>query len=210
MVFADPVPNQRHVPPEITEMPLPTSTARRPIHHRIIDMKAYFREDGLYDIEAHLVDTKPFAFARVSSSTPLRVGEPLHDLWVRLTVDQDYVVRAIDASSDVTPYSLCKEAEPTLSVLVGSHVASGWSSKVKAELRGASCCTHLMELLIPMATVAFQGISGLRREGQATVDASQVPARVDSCYAYAKHRSVIQRYWPQHYQRLAELKHVEI
>jgi hypothetical protein len=181
-------------------MPLSESAKRREIHHRVIDMKAYAREDGLYDVEAHLVDRKPFAFARISSPEPLPAGQPLHDLWIRLTVDDQYVVRGIEAASDVTPYELCKEAESTLTVLVGERVASGWSSKVKQRLRGAASCTHLMEMLIPMATTALQGIHGMQREHITSVDASSVPVKLDSCYAYARHRDVVKLYWPQHYR----------
>jgi hypothetical protein len=182
------------------EMPLSDATDRREIHHRVIDMRAYVRDDGLYDVEAHLVDRKPFAFKRLVSPTPLPPGEPLHDLWVRLTVDDQYVVRGIEAASDVTPYGLCKEAESTLSVLVGERVASGWSAKVKERLRGAASCTHLMEMLIPMATTTLQGIRGLRREGNLPADESISPQALDSCYAYARHRDVVKLHWPQHYR----------
>src|SRR5207244_12399239 len=84
-------------------MSLSDGAARREIHHRTIDMRAYVRDDGLYDVEAHLEDRKPFAFKRLASTTPLPAGELLHDMWVRITVDDQYVVRGIEASSDVTP-----------------------------------------------------------------------------------------------------------
>lgn len=90
-------------------MPLTQAASRREIHHRVIDMKAYARDDGLFDVEAHLVDRKPLAFPRVSSPEPIPAGMPLHDLWIRFTVDEQFVVRAIEAASDVTPYGLCKE-----------------------------------------------------------------------------------------------------
>ena len=102
-------------------MPLSIPAARREIHHRLIDMRAYARQDGLFDVEAHLVDTKPFDFLRLSLPVPIPAGEALHDLWIRLTVDAGFVVRAIEASSDRTPYALCKQAESTLSVLVRSR-----------------------------------------------------------------------------------------
>jgi Protein of unknown function (DUF2889) len=181
-------------------MPLPVPVARREIHHRAIDMKAYAREDGLYDIEAHLVDRKPFAFQRISTPEPLPAGQPLHDMWIRLTVDDQYFVRGIEAASDVTPYGLCKEAESTLAVLIGERIASGWSSKVKQRLRGAASCTHLMEMLIPMATTAFQGIRALERDHTVPVDPATVKVDLDSCYAYARHRDVVKLYWPQHYR----------
>jgi len=181
-------------------MPLSDGTARREIHHRIIDMRAYVRDDGLYDVEAHLLDRKPFAFNRLVSTTPLPAGEPLHDMWVRITVDDQYVVQGIEAPSDVTPYGLCKEAESTLSVLIGEQIASGWSAKVKERLRGAASCTHLMEVLIPMATTTLQGIRGLRRERNPLPDESIDPRALDSCYAYARHRDVVKVNWPQHYR----------
>ena len=175
-------------------MPLSDTGARREIHHRIIDMRAYAREDGLYDAEAHLVDTKPFDFLRPSSPVPAPAGQALHDLWVRITVDEDFTVRAIEAASDVTPWGICKQAEATLSVLVGEKLARGWSSRVKERLRGAASCTHLMEMLIPLATTALQGINALR------TDLHHSPQKVDSCYAFGREREVVKLLWPQHWQ----------
>jgi hypothetical protein len=180
-------------------MPLSDSAARREIHHRIIDMKAYAREDGLYDVEARLLDRKPFVFKRDSAPEPLPAGQALHDLWIRLTLDDQFVVRHIEAASDVTPYGVCKEAQSTLAVLVGERVASGWSKRVKERLRGSLSCTHLMEMLIPMATTALQGIRGLNSERNSSVDANGIPHKLDSCYAFGRHREVVQRLWPQHY-----------
>jgi len=181
-------------------MPLSPPAARRDIHHRIIDMRAYARDDGLYDVEAHLVDRKPFDFLRLSAAQPIPAGQALHDLWVRLTVDGDYVVRAVEAASDVTPWDLCKQAEATLSVMVGERIARGWSSRVKERLRGPASCTHLMEMLIPAATTALQGIRGLHPERRRAVDAHGVPLQIDSCYAYGREREVVLRLWPEHHR----------
>jgi hypothetical protein len=181
-------------------MPLSAPAARGPIHRRVIDMQAYAREDGLYDVEARLVDTKPFVFERLGSPDPVPVGQALHDLWVRLTVDEQYVVRAIEASSDTTPYPLCKEAEATLQVLVGERIARGWSAKVKERLRGAASCTHLMEMLIPLATTALQGIRGVKPKDERRPAEGGTPAQIDSCYAYGRGRSIVQWMWPEHWR----------
>lgn len=181
-------------------MPLSAPSARSEIHHRCIDMHGFRREDGLYEVESHLVDTKPFPLALVSRSAPLPPGEALHDLSIRLTFDENFFIRDIEASSDATPYELCKEAELTLRVLIGERIASGWSSIVKQRLRGAASCTHLMEMLIPLATTAFQAVNGARRIGQSKVDPAHVTVRPDSCYAYSTQRAVIQRFWPVLYQ----------
>jgi hypothetical protein len=181
-------------------MPLSDPASRREIHHRAIDMHGYRRDDGLYDIEACLVDTKPFPMALIGRSEPLPAGIPLHDLSIRLTIDDAFLIHNIEASSNATPYSLCKEAEATLSGLVGERVAAGWSSIVKQKLRGEASCTHLMEMLIPLATTAYQAISGAQRIGQTAVDPATVGVRPNSCYAYSTQRAVIQRFWPEHFQ----------
>jgi len=182
-------------------MPLPAAVPRRSIHRRTLKMEAFAREDGLYDVESRLIDTKPFPFVRLSSPVPTPAGQFLHDLWIRVTVDADYVVRDIVASSDVTPWLLCKEAPATLRVLVGERIARGWSAKVKERLRGAAGCTHLMEMLIPMATVAIQGIRGLYPEQARRDDANGVPSKIDTCFAYGREREVVMRLWPQHARR---------
>ena len=181
-------------------MPLSEPSARREVHHRDIDMRVYAREDDRYDVEAHLVDRKPFAYLRFSVPEPAPAGHALHDLWIRLTVDVEYVVRQIEASSDVTPFAVCKEAETTLSALVGERITRGWSSCVKERLRGAASCTHLMEMLIPIGTTALQGINALRTERKVSMNANGVPHKIDSCYAYGQEREVVMRLWPQHYR----------
>ncbi len=180
-------------------MPLSTSDTRREIHHRAINLKAYAREDGLYDVEAHLQDRKPFAFDRILSSDSTVAGQPLHDLWLRITVDSEYVLRKIEASSDITPFGVCKEAESTLAVLLGTRIARGWSSLVKERLKGSASCTHLVEMLIPMGTTALQGIRGLDvKKSHAEVDAAGLPLKINSCYAFGQGREVVMKIWPQH------------
>lgn len=164
-------------------------------------MKTYARDDGLYEVEAHLTDQKPFTHKRFSSPDPTPAGYPIHDLWVRMTVDADYVVKEISAASDVTPFAVCKGAETTLSVLVGERIARGWSALVKERLRGAASCTHLMEVLIPMATTALQGMVSLNSETNGhKLNAKGVPVKIDSCYAYGRQRETVKQLWPQHYQ----------
>ena len=181
-------------------MPLTAPSARREVHHRSIDMHAFARDDGLFDVEARLIDRKPFDYVRPSSPQPVPAGQPLHDLWVRLTLDVNFVVRAIEASSDVTPWALCREAEATLQVLVGEPVARGWSSKVKERLRGAAGCTHLTEMLVTLGTTALQGIRGSDPNRRLSAE-----GKIDTCYAYARQRSVVKVLWPEHHRSSEDL-----
>jgi hypothetical protein len=181
-------------------MPLSAAAERDEIHHRHIEMRAYRRTDGLFDIEARLVDRKTFPFQRALTPQPVPAGAPLHDLWIRLTVDRSYMVRAVEAASDTTPFAVCKDAQETLGVLVGERIAAGWSRIVKDRLRGAASCTHLVEMLIPLGTTALQGIRGLDPQRIHTTLANGLPAKLDSCYAYATNREVVMKIWPEHYR----------
>ena len=52
-------------------MPLSTSAPRQLMHNRAIECRGYQREDGLWDIEGHLVDTKTYpTSARDSRASP--------------------------------------------------------------------------------------------------------------------------------------------
>ena len=181
-------------------MPISQPINRRQVHERTIDIKAFARDDGLYDVEAHLVDRKPFDFWRVQRDEPITAGDPLHDLRVRVTVDSQLTVRGIEASSDTTPFDMCKEAEYTLASLIGERIVSGWSFKVKTALRGAASCTHLMEMLITMATPALQGIRGLARAQRPDSESVGIEKKLDTCYAYSRHRAVVKMYWPSHFR----------
>jgi hypothetical protein len=177
-------------------MPLSTPAPRQPIHERRIELCAFEREDGLLDIESHLVDTKPFSIQRRLENKSSPAGTHLHDLSIRFTVNSDFIIQSIEASSDRTPYSICAQAQTSLSVLIGDCVGKGWTKLVKDKLRGTASCTHLMELLIPMATVTFQAIKGLKFRAPALQQTNHDVALINSCYAYADHREVVMKLWP--------------
>jgi len=181
-------------------MPLPPGIDRQEIHHRQISMTVWHRADGLFDVEAHLVDAKTFEFHRMLSGRTVAAGEPVHDLWVRLTVDAGLVVRAVQAASDVTPFDICPQATDTLSVLVGERIGPGWSRIVRERLRGAASCTHLAELMLPMATTALQGIRAVLPRDREPTDADGRPHRIDSCYAFDARRDVVKVLWPAHHR----------
>lgn len=174
-------------------MPLPPPVARKDIHRRHLEMRGYARDDGWFDIEGHLVDSKPQAF-QVTAGPLVAAGEAIHGMWVRLTIDQDYMVRDIAAATDAAPYSDCRDAPATLRALIGARVASGWRKAIQQHLGGAASCTHLREMLGPMGTVALQSMLGPLRERGLQADG---PAAIDSCYAFAAHREIALQRWPQ-------------
>ena len=179
-------------------MPLPPSVPRDELHLRRIDLHGYRRHDGLYDIEARIVDTKARDI-RLLDGRLLPGGEALHDMSVRMVVDESLTVVDIAASTDASPFGVCKEATDSLQTMKGLRIAHGWSQAVRERLAGKKGCTHLTELLRPLATVAFQTLSDVRLARPAAVDATGRPLKIDTCYAYASDREVVQRLWPMHY-----------
>ncbi|MHA1571230.1 MAG: DUF2889 domain-containing protein, partial [Alphaproteobacteria bacterium] len=75
-------------------MPLSSPAEREPIHKRTFACQGFHRADGLWDIEGHLTDTKTHEFSSPGRGI-VRPGEPIHDMWLRLTVDDNLLINAI-------------------------------------------------------------------------------------------------------------------
>ena len=183
-------------------MPLPArppSLGRRPVHLRNIAMRGYQRTDGLYEIEGRVTDTKDRDFDSPVGGRHVVAGDFIHDLWIRIAVDTDLVVHEIESVSDATPYPICREGGINLQRMVGVRIAAGWTNEVKRRLGRSAACTHLMELLIPMGTAAFQTIAEVRLARPPRLDVSGKPLKIESCTAYASDRGVVGVQFPQFY-----------
>ena len=99
-------------------MPLSPPQERELLHSRDIVLRGYRRADGLYDIEAQLTDTKSYGSANRDRGY-IEAGEPIHGMWLRLTVDEERHIVACEAASDHTPYAICPTAAPNFSRLAG-------------------------------------------------------------------------------------------
>jgi hypothetical protein len=69
-------------------MPLPDPAPRQLLHKRTsCNAGATSARTALWDIEGRLVDTKTYPFPNEDRGGAIQPGEPLHDLWIRLTID---------------------------------------------------------------------------------------------------------------------------
>ncbi|GAB4185219.1 MAG: DUF2889 domain-containing protein [Thalassobaculales bacterium] len=180
-------------------MPLPQSAERELMHTRSIELRGYRRADGLWDIEGHLTDVKSYSFDNQWRGV-VKAGEPLHDMWLRLTLDEDFVVRDVAASTDRSPYPECPAITQAFRVLIGEKIASGWTNRTRELLGGVKGCTHLVELLGPIATTAFQTMWPLRaRKADAVAPGGRRPrpGLIDTCHALAADGPVVERTWPE-------------
>ena len=198
-------------------MPLPPPQSREAIHTRSIEINGYRRLDGLYDIEAHLTDTKSFGQTNYDRGF-IPAGEPIHDMWLRLTLDDSKLIVAVAAVSDQTPYLVCPHAAANFSRLIGLQIKAGFLREANQRVGGTLGCTHLRELLQQVATTAFQtihpakvrqemqeqGVPDLPGSDQADTRITEKmggpPKILNTCLAYADDGPLVQRRWPSLYR----------
>ncbi|MGH6990158.1 MAG: DUF2889 domain-containing protein [Stellaceae bacterium] len=187
-------------------MPLSPPASREPIHTRQIDCHGYRRTDGLWDIEGHIVDTKTYGFGNDERGR-VEPGMPIHNMSIRLTVDDQLTIHGVEATTDASPYRICPEVTPNFQRLIGLRIGAGFRRAVRDRLGGTEGCTHLVELLVPVGTTAFQTIFPIvgreqfnRSQPAGAADPSKPPKRpalLDSCYAFSAEREVVARQWPE-------------
>lgn len=178
-------------------MPLSPPVARKPIHTRAITCSSYARDDGTWDIEGHLTDVKSYPFPNAFRGE-IKAGEPIHDMWLRLTVDRDIVVRDVEAVTDAGPFAICPAIAPAFRKLIGTQIKPGWRKVVFGLLGGTRGCTHLVDLLGPMATVAFHSVRWSRNDPDRPRTEKARPP-IDTCHAWASDGEVVKTHYPEYY-----------
>src|SRR3954470_19930602 len=163
-----------------SSMPLsPPSAERERVHVREASYHGYQRVDGLYDVEAFLTDTKDRDLMLLSGLRP--AGEPVHDMQVRVTIDRDFTIHAIEAHTDRMPYpGDCDRIHPQYGQLVGTNLVNGFRKRLHDLMGGVRGCTHITELLGYLPTAAVQTLAGLRKRED---EGAAKPFQLDRCHA---------------------------
>ena len=182
-------------------MPLSVpKTNRKLIHTRTVQCCGYERADGLWDIEGHLTDTKTYSFPNQDRGGEIRAGEPLHEMWIRLTLDMDFVIHDAEAVTDWSPFSMCPAIAGLYKKLIGLRVGPGWNRKIKELFGGINGCTHLTDLLGPLATTALQTMHPRRRREKPPKPGDpEYPRIINSCHALDSNGEVVRQHWPLYY-----------
>ena len=179
-------------------MPLPQSVDRNLKHSRDITCRGYERDDGWFDIEGHVVDTKPFSYDD-ALGTKFEAGRPIHEMWLRITIDRTLLIQDAISASDHTPYAQCLKANEVYARLKGITIGPGWWREVRSRVGGTAGCTHIMEMLRPMATTAYQTLAGLKAyDGRK--DPKRKPAWLDTCISHASNSPVTAELFPNFYK----------
>lgn len=184
-------------------MPLPKPDQDRDhIHTRTIAITAYDRADGLMDVEGHITDVKPFDHQMMDGFR--KAGQPVHDLSIRITLDDDLTVVKAVASMDQGAHDLCPRAAPNFSRIEGLRIGPGWNKNVKAAMAPGHGCTHIIEMLAQMASGAMQANWGRKREETGTKmtppeDREMSPGMINSCYPYRQNSPWIKEHFPRQF-----------
>ncbi len=178
-------------------MALPAPVPRLHIHTRRIHCQGYRRDDGLWDIEGEMIDTKTYSFDNKDRGR-INDGEPIHRMLLRLTVDDKLMVHDIEAVTENAPYNICGDVIPALKGLIGASIKPGWRRQVIEIFGTTSGCTHLSDMLLgPLAVTAWQTIVPARQRRQSADQSGGKPALLDTCHALACDGPIVARDWPQ-------------
>lgn len=178
-------------------MPLPAASSRRLLHMRDVQLRGYVREDGQIEIEARMTDVKSYNAPNIDR-TVIAAGEMLHDMWIRMTLTPDELeITACEAVMDATPYHICPQTAPKMERLVGLRIGRGFLKAASLRVGGVEGCTHLRELLQPVATTAYQTQYSLLNhtlDGGARADRQELaPGMLNSCHSYDENSAVVAR-----------------
>jgi hypothetical protein len=192
---------------QFTRVPMSTTdtnsgrTGRRLMHRRSVECLGYLRDDGLWEVEARLVDTKPYA-RHDRRRGLLQPDDPVHDIRLRLAVDDSFTIRETGTTMASTPYPSCLDVEGILQRLVGERIGKGWRELVRRKIGKLETCTHLSELLGPAVTTLFQtATSGKNPQGRDSLDhqrdLKEPPFFVGGCYSWRLDGPVVAETFPQ-------------
>jgi hypothetical protein len=171
-----------------------TPVSRRTVHLRRITCEGFERDDGLYDIVGTLIDTKPYPLEMREKT--VGANQPIHHMTVCLTVDRDRLIHNVVAHTVEGPHAVCGAITASYRQLIGHRIQPGFTKMVKGLFRGEQGCTHMSELLPPMATTAFQM---LWKGADDVTDADQPEHRnspLGGCHALKLDGEIVRLHFP--------------
>lgn len=171
---------------------------RRQLHQRDFQLTGWKREDGLWDLEGRLTDRKTHDYTLGPGVR--QAGEAVHDMWIRLAIDNQFNVVAVEAHSQAVPYpGACEAIVPSYQQLVGLNLMQDFRRQVQALFGSVKGCSHLTELLMVLPAVAFQTFASEMTEA-ALQQATIKPFPLDKCHALETTTETVRRYYPSWYR----------
>jgi hypothetical protein len=181
-------------------MALPTAAPERQLtHRRSISVQIYARGNGLWEVDAHVTDVRARDIQMATGLLP--AGAPIHDMLVRLVVDERFNVIEAGAQTTAMPYpGECDSFGDAYGQLVGLNLMQGFHRAVKERLGGVKGCTHITELTQVLPTAVVQAFAGDVLDTRGDSEASQQPFQIDRCHALRADGLAVKTYYPRWYR----------
>jgi hypothetical protein len=188
-------------------MALPPAAPERQLKHtRRIDVQIYARGAGLWEVDAVITDVKT-RDAHLAESVR-RAGDPIHDMLLRLVIDEAFNVIEAGSETRAMPYpGECDQLGDAYGRLVGLNLMKGFRYAVLERLGGVAGCTHLTELAQVLPTAVVQAFAGdvINTRGDGP-DAKQ-PFQLDRCHALRTDGHAVRTFYPRWYKPAASESH---
>lgn len=185
---------------------LPPPAERTLFHTRQVVCQGYSRADGLWDIEGRIVDTKSYEMVFYDNRVR-QPGEALHDMTIRITINESYEIVDADAISDAGPFLPCPEVAVMYKKLIGLTIGPGFTRKLKTIFKGREGCTHMTELMGPIATTAYQTVTSGQRKRQRDLGLDvpstspiHIAPLIDTCHGWRSDGDAVKVQYPEFYQ----------
>jgi hypothetical protein len=125
-------------------------------------------------------------------------------MWLRFTIDLDFLIHDVQAASDATPFDICPRAAGEMHKLIGLRIGGGWRQQVRERISSDHSCTHLMDLLGQLTATAYQTLHASLEERESKRPSRQKPPIIDTCLALSSNGEVVRKRWPEFYRAPTE------
>lgn len=155
----------------------------------------------MWDIEGRIVDTK--SYDSNTREKIVKADEPLHEMFVRITMRDDFVIIDAEAFTANAPYKACPEINSAYKQLIGLSMGAGFNQKLRELFGGREGCTHITDLMGPIATTAFQTVAAwrARRDPQSAPSKLRPDTKrvINSCFAFRSEGDLVRVHFPEYY-----------
>ena len=181
-------------------MALPTAASERELkHRRSIEVQIYSRGNGLWEVDARVSDVRTRETRMAAGMLP--AGVPIHDMLLRLVVNERFDIVEAGAQTLAMPYAgECNSYGDVYARLVGLNLMRGFRQAVKERLGGIQGCTHITELTQVLPTAVVQAFAGEVLDTRGDAADSEQPFQIDRCHALRADGLAVKTYYPRWYR----------
>ena len=181
-------------------MTLPPAAPQRQLkHRRQLDVQVFSRGNGLWEVDATLMDTKTRPVVLADETRP--AGAPIHDMLLRLVVNEQLDIVEAGSVTRAMPYpGICNDHDDAYGELVGLNLLKSFHKTVRERLGGVRGCTHITELAQVLPTAVMQAFAGEVIDTRGTAEGADKPFQLDRCHALASSGEAVRLHYPLWYR----------